>query len=154
MAALLVSQWPAQRTACSISMRTGQQHAHCVCDVRALQRRQRLRTGGVSTSVAGAAETSPAGQLRQPELTTRASVSGMRRRANPLTEVDFPACCPQRAGLALQLAEELATGTPGESLPLCSSWILARRARQQSEELARGVVRPAPALFDGVKRSV
>ena len=111
------------------------------------------------------AETSQAvSKLRQPELTTLwqrflddepdAQTAG----ESALTEIDFPAwlllCEP---GLALQLAEELATGTPAEEPYRCvHRWILARRARQQSEELAlrKSLQASHPALFRVLKRSV
>ena len=80
------------------------------------------------------------------------------RPASALTEVDFPAwLLLNEPGLALQLAEELATGTPAEESYRCvHRWILARRARQQSEELAlrKSLQASHPALFRVLKRSV
>jgi hypothetical protein len=110
------------------------------------------------------------GRLRQPELTTlwqkfmdddmdgqvndETAIAG----ASALTEVDFPAwLLLSEPGLALQLAEELATGTPAEEPYRCvHRWILARRARQQSEELAlrKSLQASHPALFRVLKRSV
>jgi hypothetical protein len=57
----------------------------------------------------------------------------------------------------LQLAEELATGTAAEESYRCvHRWIHARRARQQSEELAlrKSLQASHPALFRVLKRSV
>jgi hypothetical protein len=112
------------------------------------------------------AETSQAvSKLRQPELTTlwqrflddepdAAQATG----ESALTEVDFPAwLLLSEPGLALQLAEELATGTPAEEPYRCiHRWIHARRARQQSEELAlrKSLQASHPALFRVLKRSV
>jgi len=111
------------------------------------------------------AETSQAvSKLRQPELTTLwqrflddepdAQTAG----ESALTEIDFPAwLLLSEPGLALQLAEELATGTPAEEPYRCvHRWILARRARQQSEELAlrKSLQASHPALFRVLKRSV
>lgn len=104
-------------------------------------------------------------KLRQPELTTlwqrflddepdAAQTAG----ESALTEVDFPAwLLLSEPGLALQLAEELATGTPAEEPYRCvHRWIHARRARQQSEELAlrKSLQASHPALFRVLKRSV
>ncbi|HWW80699.1 MAG TPA: hypothetical protein VNY82_13955 [Steroidobacteraceae bacterium] len=111
------------------------------------------------------AETSQAvSKLRQPELTTLwqrflddepdAQTAG----ESALTEIDFPAwLLLSEPGLALQLAEELATGTPAEEPYRCvHRWIHARRARQQSEELAlrKSLQASHPALFRVLKRSV
>jgi hypothetical protein len=78
--------------------------------------------------------------------------------ASALTEVDFPAwLLLNEPGLALQLAEELATGTVADDSYRCAHrWILARRARQQSEELAlrKTLQSSHPALFRVLKRSV
>jgi len=111
------------------------------------------------------AETSQAvSKLRQPELTTLwqrflddepdAQTAG----ESSLTEIDFPAwLLLSEPGLALQLAEELATGTPAEEPYRCvHRWIHARRARRQSEELAlrKSLQASHPALFRVLKRSV
>jgi hypothetical protein len=106
------------------------------------------------------AETSQAvSKLRQPELTMlwQRFLDDEAGEAG-LTEVDFPAwLLLSEPGLALQLAEELATGTPAEEPYRCvHRWILARRARQQSEELAlrKSLQASHPALFRVLKRSV
>jgi hypothetical protein len=103
-------------------------------------------------------------RLRQPELTTlwqrflddEPDIQTAGESA--LTEVDFPAwLLLSEPGLALQLAEELATGTPAEEPYRCvHRWIHARRARQQSEELAlrKSLQASHPALFRVLKRSV
>jgi hypothetical protein len=75
-----------------------------------------------------------------------------------LTESDFPAWLLLiEPGLALQLAEDLATGTPAEESYRCvHRWIHARRARKQNEELAlrKSLQGSHPALFAVLKRSV
>lgn len=135
----------------------------------AFNRRQRVAALAAWCHVcwrAPAAETSQAvSKLRQPELTTlwqrflddepdAAQTTG----ECALTEVDFPAwLLLSEPGLALQLAEELATGTPAEEPYRCvHRWIHARRARQQSEELAlrKSLQASHPALFRVLKRSV
>jgi hypothetical protein len=117
------------------------------------------------------ADTSPAvSRLRQPELTMLwqrfmddeegALTIGVTATsgASTLTEVDFPAwLLLNEPGLALQLAEELATGTVAEESYRCvHRWILARRARQQGAELAlrKSLQTTHPALFAVLKRSV
>jgi hypothetical protein len=130
------------------------------------------------------AETSPAvSKLRQPELTmlwqrfmddeagapaTSGPITAAALRpitgsaptagATALTEADFPAwLLLNEPGLALQLAEELATGTTAEEAYRCvHRWVLARRARKQSEELAlrKSLQSIHPALFRVLKRSV
>jgi hypothetical protein len=111
------------------------------------------------------------GRLRQPELTTlwqrflddEPDPQG-GERASPaagpttLTEADFPAwLLLKEPGLALPLAEDLATGTPAEESYRCvHRWIHARRARRQSEELAlrKALQASHPALFRVLKQSV
>jgi hypothetical protein len=112
------------------------------------------------------AETSQAvSKLRQPELTTLwqrflddEPDASQATGESGLTEVDFPAwLLLSEPGLALQLAEELATGTAAEESYRCvHRWIHARRARQQSEELAlrKSLQASHPALFRVLKRSV
>jgi hypothetical protein len=111
------------------------------------------------------AQTSQAvSKLRQPELTTLwqrfldDEPDARTPGESALTEVDFPAwLLLNEPGLALQLAEELATGTPAEESYRCvHRWIHARRARQQSEELAlrKSLQAGHPALFRVLKRSV
>ncbi len=75
-----------------------------------------------------------------------------------LAESDFPAWLLLiEPGLALQLADDLATGTAAEeSYRGVHRWIHARRARKQSEELAlrKSLQASHPALFAVLKRSV
>ena len=75
-----------------------------------------------------------------------------------LTESDFPAwLLLSEPGLALQLAEDLATGTPADEAYRCvHRWIHARRARKQNEELAlrKSLQASHPALFRVLKRSL
>ena len=123
------------------------------------------------------------GKLRQPELTTLwqrflddepdpSSPESPPRAAGPtagptagqnvgsttLTESDFPAwLLLNEPGLALPLAEDLATGTSSEESYRCvHRWIHARRARKADEELAlRKTLQAAhPALFRVLKQSV
>jgi hypothetical protein len=124
-------------------------------------------------------------KLRQPELTVlwqsflddesdsadpdaaAAGTSGVARSpqaagppAGPttLTESDFPAwLLLKEPGLALPLAEDLATGTPAEESYRCvHRWIHARRARKQADELAlrKNLQSLHPALFRVLKQSV
>jgi hypothetical protein len=124
-------------------------------------------------------------KLRQPELTAlwqsflddesdpedpdaaAAGTSGVARSpqaagpsAGPttLTESDFPAwLLLEEPGLALPLAEDLATGAPAEESYRCvHRWIHARRARKQADELALRKTLQAthPALFRILKQSV
>jgi hypothetical protein len=142
-----------------------QQHAPlCLRLVEsAFNRRQRVAALAAWCHVcwrAPAAETSQAvSKLRQPELTTlwQRFLDDEAGEAG-LTEVDFPAwLLLSEPGLALQLAEELATGTPAEEPYRCvHRWIHARRARQQGEELAlrKSLQTSHPALFQVLKRSV
>jgi hypothetical protein len=95
------------------------------------------------------------GKLRQPELTT------LWQRfldEESLTESDFPAwLLLQEPGLALPLAEDLATGAPAEESYRCvHRWIHARRAKKPTEELALRKTLQAthPALFRVLKQSV
>lgn len=151
-----------------------QQHAPlCLRLVEsAFNRRQRIAALGAWCQVCWRvpADASQAvGRLRQPELTTlwqkflddepdaqeqEAPVAG----ETALTEVDFPAwLLLSEPGLVLQLAEDLATGTSAEQAYRCvHRWIHARRARQQSEELAlrKSLQVLHPALFRVLKRSV
>jgi hypothetical protein len=109
------------------------------------------------------------GRLRQPELTALwqrflDDEPDAQEQGTPvagetaLTEVDFPAwLLLSEPGLALQLAEDLATGTSAEEPYRCvHRWTHARRARQQSEELAlrKSLQAVHPALFRVLKRSV
>lgn len=123
------------------------------------------------------------GKLRQPELTTLwqrflddeqdpRSPEGPAQAAGPtagptagqnvgsttLTESDFPAwLLLNEPGLALPLAEDLATGTPAENSYRCvHRWIHARRARKQADELAlrKSLQAIHPALFRVLKQSV
>ncbi len=78
--------------------------------------------------------------------------------ATALTEADFPAwLLLNEPGLALQLAADLATGTPADESYRCvHRWILARRARSQNDELAlrKALQAMHPALFRVLKRSL
>jgi len=111
------------------------------------------------------------GKLRQPELTmlwqrfldeepdpTGAERTSPADGPTTLTEADFPAwLLLKEPGLALPLAEDLATGTPAEESYRCvHRWIHARRARKQSEELAlrKALQATHPALFRVLKQSV
>ena len=111
------------------------------------------------------------GKLRQPELTTLwqrflddEPDSQDAERASPadgpmaLTESDFPAwLLLNEPGLALPLAEDLATGTSAEESYRCvHRWIHARRARKQGDELAlrKNLQAIHPALFRVLKQSV
>lgn len=80
-------------------------------------------------------------------------------RQPPLTTPDFPAwMLLHEPGLALQLAEELASGnTAGEDHYRCvHRWIHARRAHRQDEEMKLRKILQAnhPALFLFLKMSV
>ncbi len=117
------------------------------------------------------------GKLRQPELTTlwqrflddepdaqeRAASAGPTAgptagRVHDITESDFPAwLLLEEPGLALPLAEDLATGTSAEESYRCvHRWIHARRARKQADELAlrKNLQAIHPALFRVLKQSV
>jgi hypothetical protein len=111
------------------------------------------------------------GKLRQPELTTLwqrflddEPDSQDAERASPadgppaLTESDFPAwLLLNEPGLALPLAEDLATGASAEESYRCvHRWIHARRARKQGGELAlrKNLQAIHPALFRVLKQSV
>jgi hypothetical protein len=140
----------------------------------AFNRRQRVAALAAWCHVcwrAPPAETSQAvSKLRQPELTTLwqrflddepdTQTAGLTATSGvtALTEVDFPAwLLLNEPGLALQLAEELATGTPAEESYRCvHRWIHARRARQQSDELAlrKSLQTSHPGLFRVLKRLV
>ena len=75
-----------------------------------------------------------------------------------LTESDFPAwLLLNEPGLALPLAEDLATGAPAEESYRCvHRWIHARRARKQADELAlrKKLQGLHPGLFRVLKQSV
>jgi hypothetical protein len=75
-----------------------------------------------------------------------------------LTESDFPAwLLLNEPGLALPLAEDLATGSSAEESYRCvHRWIHARRARKQGDELAlrKNLQAIHPALFRVLKQSV
>ena len=75
-----------------------------------------------------------------------------------LTESDFPAwLLLKEPGLALPLAEDLATGAPAEeSYRGVHRWIHARRAKKPTEELAlrKALQATHPALFRVLKLSV
>jgi hypothetical protein len=146
-----------------------QQHAPlCLRLVEsAFNRRQRVAALAAWCHVCwrAPAETSQAvSKLRQPELTTLwqrfldDEPDAQSAGESALTEADFPAwLLLSEPGLALQLAEELATGTPAEESYRCvHRWIHARRARQPSEELAlrKSLQASHPALFRVLKRSV
>jgi hypothetical protein len=115
------------------------------------------------------------GKLRQPELTTLwqrflddepdadgaardTRIAGSATGSATLTESDFPAwLLLNEPGLALPLAEDLATGTPAEESYRCvHRWIHARRARKQADELAlrKNLQAIHPALFRVLKESV
>jgi len=111
------------------------------------------------------------GKLRQPELTTlwqlflddEPDAQGAERASSGdrplgLTESDFPAwLLLKEPGLALPLAEDLATGTSAEESYRCvHRWIHARRARKQADELAlrKNLQAIHPALFRVLKQSV
>ena len=93
-------------------------------------------------------------KLRQPELT----VLWQRFLDDELEESDFPAwLLLQEPGLALPLAEDLATGAPAEESYRCvHRWIHARRAKKQTDELAlrKNLQSLHPALFRLLKQSV
>ena len=112
-------------------------------------------------------------KLRQPELTTlwqrflddEPDAQGAERAHRPrdgrqarCTESDFPAwLLLNEPGLALPLAEDLATGTSAEESYRCvHRWIHARRARKQADELAlrKNLQAIHPALFRVLKQSV
>jgi hypothetical protein len=93
-------------------------------------------------------------KLRQPELTAL----WQRFLDDELDESDFPAwLLLKEPGLALPLAEDLATGTPADESYRCvHRWIHARRARKQADELAlrKALQATHPALFRILKQSV
>ena len=136
----------------------------------AFNRRQRVAALAAWCQVCwrAPAEASPAvSKLRQPELTAlwqsflddESDPDGATGAgATTLTESDFPAwLLLEEPGLALPLAEDLATGTPAEESYRCvHRWIHARRARKQTEELAlrKNLQALHPALFRVLKQSV
>ena len=103
------------------------------------------------TRIAGSA----AGQAAGP---TAGPTAGQNVGSTTLTESDFPAwLLLNEPGLALPLAEDLATGTPAENSYRCvHRWIHARRARKQADELAlrKNLQTIHPALFRVLKQSV
>jgi hypothetical protein len=124
----------------------------------AFQRRQRVAALAAWSQVCWRAPGEAAravSQLRQPELTT------LWQRFldhETLTESDFPAwLLMSEPGLALQLAEDLATGTPADDAYRCvHRWVHARRARKHDEELSlrKTLQSVHPELFNLLKRSV
>jgi hypothetical protein len=124
----------------------------------AFQRRQRVAALAAWCQVCWRAPEEAAravSQLRQPELT------GLWQRfldQDTLTESDFPAwLLLSEPGLALQLAEDLATGTQAQDAYRCvHRWVHARRARKQDEELSlrKTLQSVHPELFNLLKRSV
>jgi hypothetical protein len=106
-------------------------------------------------------------KLRQPELTAlwqrflddESGPDGATSAgATTLTESDFPAwLLLEEPGLALPLAEDLATGAPAEESYRCvHRWIHARRARKETDELGlrKKLQSLHPALFRVLKQSV
>jgi hypothetical protein len=124
----------------------------------AFQRRQRVAALAAWSQVCWRAPEEAAravSQLRQPELTT------LWQRFldhEMLTESDFPAwLLMSEPGLALQLAEDLATGTPADDAYRCvHRWVHARRARKHDVELSlrKTLQSVHPELFNLLKRSV
>ena len=123
-----------------------------------LQRRQRVAALAAWCQVCWRAPNEAAravSQLRQPELT---ALWQRFLDHETLTESDFPAwLLLSEPGLALQLAEDLATGTPAEDAYRCvHRWVHARRARRHDEELSlrKTLQSLHPELFELLKRSV
>lgn len=157
---------------CILSEPGWQQHAALCLRLAqsAFNRRQRVAALAAWCQVCwrAPAEASQAvGKLRQAELTAlwqRFLDDESEVEAGPaavpttLTESDFPAwLLLKEPGLALPLAEDLATGTPADESYRCvHRWIHARRARKPAEELAlRKALQVAhPALFRVLKDSV
>ena len=108
-----------------------------------------------SEDAEGATRAAPAAR---PAAGSVAPAAGPAAAPTALTESDFPAWLLLREpGLALPLAEDLATGTPADESYRCvHRWIHARRARKADEELAlRKTLQAAhPALFRVLKQSV
>jgi hypothetical protein len=124
----------------------------------ALQRRQRVAALAAWCQVCWRApnETARAvSQLRQPELT---ALWQRFLDHETLTESDFPAwLLMSEPGLALQLAEDLSTGTPAADAYRCvHRWIHARRAHKHDEELSlrKTLQSLHPDLFNLLKQSV
>jgi hypothetical protein len=124
----------------------------------AFQRRQRVAALAAWSQVCWRAPeeaTRAVSQLRQPELT---SLWQRFLDNETLTESDFPAwLLMSEPGLVLQLAEDLATGTPAEEAYRCiHRWVHARRARKHDEELSlrKALQSVHPELFNLLKRSV
>jgi hypothetical protein len=124
----------------------------------AFQRRQRVAALTAWCQVCWRAPEEAAravSQLRQPELT---ALWQRFLDHETLTESDFPAwLLMSEPGLALQLAEDLATGTPAEDSYRCvHRWVHARRARKHDEELSlrKTLQSVHPELFNLLKRSV
>jgi hypothetical protein len=151
-------------TDCVLSEARWQEHTPlCLRLVEsAFNRRQRVAALAAWCNVCwrAPAEAAPAiSRLRQPELTTLwQSFLDAESGEAPLTEVDFPAwLLLHEPGLALQLAADLATGTSAEEPYRCvHRWVLARRTRAASEELAlrKSLQATHPALFHVLKRSL
>jgi hypothetical protein len=156
---------------CVLSEPDWQQHpALCLrLAESAFNRRQRVAALAAWCQVCwrAPAEASQAvGKLRQAELTAlwqrflddESEQEDSAGAPNTLTETDFPAwLLLQEPGLALPLAEDLATGTSADESYRCvHRWIHARRARKQSEELAlrKSLQSTHPALFRVLKQSV
>jgi hypothetical protein len=135
----------------------------------AFNRRQRVAALAAWCQVCwrAPAESSQAvSKLRQPELTVlwqrflddESDPEDPSAGPTTLTESDFPAwLLLKEPGLALPLAEDLATGAPAEESYRCvHRWIHARRARKQTDELAlrKNLQSLHPALFRVLKQSV
>jgi len=124
----------------------------------AFQRRQRVAALAAWCQVCWRAPEEAAravSRLRQPELT---ALWQRFLDHETLTESDFPAwLLMSEPGLALQLAEDLATGTPAEDAYRCvHRWVHARRARKHDEELSlrKTLQSLHPELLNLLKRSV
>jgi hypothetical protein len=124
----------------------------------AFQRRQRVAALAAWCQVCWRAPEEAAravSHLRQPELT---ALWQRFLDHETLTESDFPAwLLMSEPGLALQLAEDLATGTPAEDSYRCvHRWVHARRAHEHDVELSlrKTLQSMHPELFNLLKRSV
>ena len=143
-----------------LSERDWQQHPTlCLRLVEsAFQRRQRIAALAAWCQVCWRAPEEAAravSQLRQPELT---ALWQRFLDHEALTESDFPAwLLMSEPGLALQLAEDLATGTPAEDSYRCvHRWVHARRAHKHDVELSlrKTLQSVHPELFNLLKQSV